>query len=146
MQFPVPQFTEVEDKIIGPLTLKQFGVIFAAGTVIFLAYSISKSVPILIFFCVLFGLPALGIAFGKINGRPIYNSFGFAVNFILSPKIYVFHKEAYFLPINKQAEDKTKIFKTPQAQTVTDPQLKIKEINKILQQQALAERELLKRK
>ena len=27
MQFPVPQFTDVEDKIIGPLTLKQFGII-----------------------------------------------------------------------------------------------------------------------
>ena len=35
MQFPVPQFTDVEDRIIGPLTIKQFGIVFGAGVVIF---------------------------------------------------------------------------------------------------------------
>ena len=28
MQFPVPQFTDVEDRIIGPLTINSFGIVF----------------------------------------------------------------------------------------------------------------------
>jgi hypothetical protein len=43
MQYPVPQFTDVEDRIIGPLTLKQFGIIFGAGVVIFLAIQRPKA-------------------------------------------------------------------------------------------------------
>lgn len=94
MQFPVPQFTDVEDKIIGPLTIKQFGIVFGAGMIVFLAYSVTKSVLVAIFFFVLFGVPALGLAFAKINGRPIYNSIGYFAKFITSPKVLVFHKEA----------------------------------------------------
>ena len=40
MQFPVPQFTDVEDKIIGPLTVKQFGILFGVGVVALLATTI----------------------------------------------------------------------------------------------------------
>lgn len=97
MQFPVPQFTDVEDKLIGPLTLKQFGIIFGAGIFIFLAYSASKSLPVLIIFVILFGLPALGLAFAPFNGRPIYNCFGPFFRFFTSPKLLVFHKEALVL-------------------------------------------------
>ena len=94
MQFPVPQFTDVEDKIIGPLTIKQFGIVFGAGVIVFLGYSASKSILVLIFLALLFGVPALAMAFAKINGRPIYNSLGFYVKFAMSPKILIFHKEA----------------------------------------------------
>ena len=38
MQFSVPQFVEVEDKIIGPLTLKQFLVLLGGGFVVFVLY------------------------------------------------------------------------------------------------------------
>ncbi len=94
MQFPVPQFTDVEDKLIGSLTLKQFGIIFGAGVVIFLGYSATKSVLVLIFLFLLFGVPALGLAFAKVNGRPVYNTLGHFARFLSSPKVLVFHKEA----------------------------------------------------
>ena len=38
MQFQVPQFIETEDKIVGPLTLKQFGYIGGAATVVGLLF------------------------------------------------------------------------------------------------------------
>ncbi len=94
MQFPVPQFTDVEDRIIGSLTLKQFGIVFGAGVVIFLGYSATKSILVVIFLFVLFGLPAIVLAFAKINGRPIYNSIGYFINLFMSPKVLVFHKQA----------------------------------------------------
>jgi hypothetical protein len=94
MQFPVPQFTDVEDKIIGPLSLKQFGFIFIAGMIVVVTYTSTKSVMAAIVAFVLFGVPALGIAFAKINGRPIYNLFPVILKFIASDKLLVFYKEA----------------------------------------------------
>ena len=95
MQYPVPQFTEVEDKIIGPLSLKQFGIIFGAGIIVFLGYSGSgKSAGVGIVFLILFGLPAVGLAFAEVNGRKLYNSFGYIFNFIISEKKLIFHKSS----------------------------------------------------
>jgi PrgI family protein len=69
MEYQVPQFIEVEDKIVGPLTLKQF--IYVAGgaglCIVFFVY-LSKIVAILL------SLPvaalAGALAFYKINGKP----------------------------------------------------------------------------
>ncbi len=147
MQFPVPQFTEVEDKIIGPLTLKQFGIIFGGGVIVFLAYSSTKSVVVLIFFAVVVGLPALAVAFGKINGRPMYNAFAYLSKFISSPKIYVFHKEVNYLGANTRLKD-TQIG-APVAVGPTsssDTKSRLKEINRMLQEQDQARTELLKKK
>ena len=40
MQFIVPQFIDVEDKIIGPVTTRQFVVLLAAGAMIVIDYQI----------------------------------------------------------------------------------------------------------
>lgn len=68
MEYQVPQFIEVEDKIIGPLTLKQF--IYVAGAaglcIIFFVY-----LPILIALllsALVIGLAA-ALSFYKINGK-----------------------------------------------------------------------------
>ena len=105
MQFPVPQFTDVEDKIIGPLTIKQFGIVFAAGIVVFLGFSATKSILVLVFFTLLYGLPALGLAFMPFNGRPIYNSIPKLFGFLTSPKLLIFHKEAQSLKSKTNLKD-----------------------------------------
>jgi len=38
MRFPVPQFIEIEDKIIGPLSWRQFGELAFAGAISFISY------------------------------------------------------------------------------------------------------------
>lgn len=93
MQFPVPQFTDVEDRIIGPLTIMQFGIVFGAGIIIFLGYSATKSILVLVFLCILFGIPALAFAFVPFNGRPIYKNMGPMLRFFSQPKLMIFHKE-----------------------------------------------------
>lgn len=55
MQFQVPQYIEVEDKIVGPLTLKQFLYLGGAGGI---AYILFKKLPIFI------GLPLIAIVAG----------------------------------------------------------------------------------
>lgn len=92
MQFQVPQFIEVEDKIFGPFTFKQFiYMVGGAGT----AYVIYKVLPF--FVAVLFGLPiialALALAFYKINGKPFIFMIESFLSYTFSHKLYLWKKE-----------------------------------------------------
>ena len=102
MQFSVPQFVEVEDKIIGPLTLKQFLVLLFGGVLIFLLNSIVGN----IFFLILASLPigglALIIAFGKFNGRTVPELMLSGLTFVSEPRSFIFHKSSQK---QKQPED-----------------------------------------
>jgi len=147
MQFSVPQFTDVEDKIIGSLTIKQFGVIFGGGVLIFLAFTLTKSVIVLIFAAVIIGLPTLGLAFARLNGRPMYNMIGNFVGFLTSAKVLVFHKEGSLVS-DRQQKDKTApvsaAAQNPEETKVISPKQRLREVNKMLEQNAQKEQELLK--
>lgn len=91
MQFEVPQFIEVEDKIFGPLTFKQFIYVAGGAGMIFILYT---SLPF--FFAVLLIVPigalALGLAFYKVNNRPFINILESAITFLTSSKMYIWKK------------------------------------------------------
>ena len=86
MEYQVPQFIEVEDKIIGRLTLRQF--IYLAGTaglcVVFFSY-----IPIT--FAVLLSAPVVGLgvalAFYKVNGKPFIEMLEAGFNYYMSEKL-----------------------------------------------------------
>ncbi len=70
-QFVVPQFIEVEDKIFGPITTRQFLILLIAAGIIFIA----KSLADLALFAVILALVggfALVLAFVKINGQTFH--------------------------------------------------------------------------
>ena len=70
-QFVVPQFIDVEDKVIGPITVRQFIIMLAGGGLTFIAYKLSDFVLFLIQLVFIL-LVTFIIAFVKINGRPIH--------------------------------------------------------------------------
>lgn len=70
-QFVVPQFIDVEDKIIGPVTTRQFVILLTAALIIFVAYKLSDT-ALFIFLLCLIGGSALILAFVKINGQPFH--------------------------------------------------------------------------
>ena len=143
MQFPVPQFTDVEDKIIGPLTLKQFGIVFLAGIIIFAGYSSTKSILVLVFLIVLFGIPALAFAFVPFNGRPIYSTLGNLAKFLSSPKVLIFHKEANNLKGLQNVKDVE--ISQPQETAIMSPhdtQKNLKEVQELLRKTASEERDV----
>lgn len=92
MQFEVPQFIEVEDKIFGPLTLKQF-IYLAGGAGI--SFTLFKLLPI--FFSILLILPILGVsaalAFYKKDGRPFILVMESGFKYLLGDKLYIWKKE-----------------------------------------------------
>ncbi|HMR55103.1 MAG TPA: PrgI family protein [Candidatus Doudnabacteria bacterium] len=140
MQFPVPQFTDVEDKIIAGLTFKQFAIVFGAAVFTFIIYTISKNLPITIGVAVLTGVPALALVFGKLNGRPLYSSAGNFIQYLFGPKIYIYHKEgkdfgSEYTPIVTEEKAAPKDLKATA--------VKIKELNYVLQQQQSEQSKLI---
>ncbi|RJR30730.1 PrgI family protein [Candidatus Parcubacteria bacterium] len=70
-QFVVPQFIDVEDKVLGPITVRQFIILIAGGLIVFLEYKLSDfSLFLLEGFLTLSFTVIVG--FLKINGRPIH--------------------------------------------------------------------------
>lgn len=92
MEYQVPQFIEVEDKIFGPLTWKQF--VFMGGG-IGLAVIIFLYLPFT--FAVLFGLPVIAFAaalsFYKVNDRSFVDILGAGFAFYTRNQKYIWRKE-----------------------------------------------------
>ena len=70
-QFVVPQFIDVEDKIIGPVTTRQFVILLTASLIIFIAFKLADTALFIFLLCI-FGGSALILAFVKINGQPFH--------------------------------------------------------------------------
>ena len=70
-QFTVPQFIDVEDKIFGPVTARQFVILLVAGLILFLFYKIADT-TLFIFALATIGSSALILAFVKINGQAFH--------------------------------------------------------------------------
>lgn len=92
MQFQVPQFIEVEDKIFGPLTFKQF--IFVAGGA-GSAYLLWRALPIFIaapLIAIVVGFAA-ALAFFQYNGRPFLHAIETAFYYAIRTKLYLWNNE-----------------------------------------------------
>ena len=91
MQFQVPQFTEIEDKVIGPFTLKQFLYLLAGGVIIFIFYKIFN-----LFITILLSLPVaavvIALAFVKVNNQPFISMIKNFFGFLRKPDFYVWKK------------------------------------------------------
>lgn len=70
-QFTVPQFIDVENKIIGPLTVRQFLIVLTAGILSAISYRVFDFSLFLTITIILL-LLAVVFSFVKINGRPFH--------------------------------------------------------------------------
>ena len=70
-QFTVPQFIEVEDKIFGPITTRQFIIMLVGALLTFIAFRLADT-ALFVFLLALIGGLTLIIAFVKVNGQPFH--------------------------------------------------------------------------
>ncbi len=92
MQFKVPQFIDMEDKVFGPLTFKQFA--YLAGGAGF-AYLTFRLLPIVIS---IFVGPAIvafvvALAFLKYNDKPFIHVVESFIKFYSRSRLYLWHKQ-----------------------------------------------------
>jgi len=104
MRFQVPQFIEVEDKIFGPLTFKQFIYVVGGGAVAVILFTLLPkflaiiiSTPIVLF--------ALALAFYKVNNKPFIDIVEAFFKYSLTNKLYIWKKEDK-KPVSKPTEEK----------------------------------------
>ncbi|MAF13674.1 MAG: hypothetical protein CMI53_02155 [Parcubacteria group bacterium] len=90
-QFVVPQFIDVEDKVIGPVTVRQFIIVLVGGGFIFVAYKLADF-TLFIFEFVLISAFFFGLAFIKINGRPVHYFLLNVVQTFKRPRLRVWQK------------------------------------------------------
>lgn len=103
MQFRVPQFIDLEDKVIGPLTLKQFAYILGAGGFSFLFWTFISIKIIAIVLIIAVSSLFLSLAFVKINNRPFADILESAFAYYTGSKIYT--------------------WKQPEPETTTEPKI-----------------------
>ncbi|MCG2695272.1 PrgI family protein [Candidatus Parcubacteria bacterium] len=92
MQFQVPQFIDIEDKIFGPLTIKQFIYLAGGGG---LAFTFFRMFPLFISIFLVLPIVALSLllAFYKPNNRPFVMTLEAGFKYLLGNKLYIWKKE-----------------------------------------------------
>ena len=92
MEFQVPQFIEVEDKLFGPLTWKQFVYLVGGGGFCFILYSF---LPLFIAIVLMLPVAAVtaALAFYKYNGKSFVQLAQAAIAYRLSQKLFLWRKE-----------------------------------------------------
>ncbi|MEK7630755.1 MAG: PrgI family protein [Patescibacteria group bacterium] len=119
-QFQVPQYIEIEDKIIGPLSAKQFLYILAAGGGALLFFGLG--LPSIIFWPLTLGWISLflSLAFAKINGQPFVAVLNNAINHVMSTRLYIWKREDKRIKATQPVMTQT----TPHVPRLTESRLK----------------------
>lgn len=91
MQFRVPQYIDVEDKIFGPFTFKQFVYMFGGAGGAFLVYAWVPT-PLNYPIMVIIIATALALTFYKVNNRPFAFIMESAIRYYLGAKLYIWQK------------------------------------------------------
>lgn len=117
MQYQVPQFIEIEDKIIGPLTLKQFLWVLAGGVILFIIWTFAD-----LTWLIIIGTPVAGLfmalAFYKINGRSFIAFLSSAIGFYTKSKTFLWQRQKN---IRKNIINKTPATVPEQEQKIISP-------------------------
>lgn len=92
MEFKVPQFIEMEDKIIGPLTLKQ-ALFIGAGAILLFILWFFLTLGAFVIAAIPIAALAAALAFYKPRGRSLPGMIASFVNYILKPRLYLWKKK-----------------------------------------------------
>jgi len=136
MQFRVPQFLDIEDKVFGPFTFKQFGYLLGAGAFAYIFWKLVPSVIVSFPLILIFSGTFLALAFVKVNDRPFADVMESAYKFIIGDKVLVWHKneikreEIGTQRLKRMEVDKAKIVQSTDAKIITPE--KIKELSEKL--------------
>jgi hypothetical protein len=122
MRFQVPQFIEIEDKIFGPLTLKQFLYVAGGAGIGFILFSWLGAIGLI------FAVPIAGfgaaLAFYKFNSKPFSFLVEAAFNYLISSKLYLWRRTRALPQSRAQDKNTDPLLFVPKL-----PQAKLKDVN-----------------
>lgn len=146
MRFEVPQFIEIEDKIFGPLTWRQF--LYLGGGV-GMAAVMFFTLPFIFF--VILGLPLAvvsgALAFYPVNNRPFSFFLEAIFNYASGQRLYLWKQSSDVVykrnPLAENSQTKTPTYATPLSVSVKreKPKKNISALARKLELQALQKTE-----
>ena len=92
-QYQIPQFIETENKIVGPLTLREFMYLAAAGAASFLLFFIGVNLYLWFLITFILGIVSVALAFIKYNSQPLPKVLWLAAGFLWKPRLYLWQRE-----------------------------------------------------
>ncbi|MFA5095535.1 MAG: PrgI family protein [Candidatus Paceibacterota bacterium] len=103
MQFKVPQFLEIEDKIFGPFTFKEFVYLVGGAGICYILFKLLGlwlgAIPILI----VAGL-SVALTFYHPNGKPFINMVEAGIKYTLQNKLYIWKRHTIKVKREQQKE------------------------------------------
>lgn len=91
-RYVVPQFIDVEDKILGPITIRQFSIILVDALIMFIIFKLASFGLMIALNLLLLGIGVV-FAFVRVNGQPFHY---FMLNLVQTrsrPNIRIWNKE-----------------------------------------------------
>lgn len=91
MQFKVPQFIDIEDKIFGPFTFKEFVYLVGGAGLAYVSLRLLPvivAVPLAIFIAIL----SLLLVFYKVNEKPFEYILRAYISYLFQSKLYIWQK------------------------------------------------------
>ncbi len=103
MQFRVPQFIDIEDKLFGPFTFKEFVYLIGGAGLIYVTY---RLLPFWIAIFLILPIAALSLllTFYKINNKPFIYYLQAGIEYFISSKLYIW-KQRLIKPGSKVEEE-----------------------------------------
>ncbi len=92
MQFKVPQFIDIEDKVFGPLTFKQFAYLVGGAGFGYLSFHFLPTI-LAIIIGPAFVAFAAALAFMKYNDKPFIHVVESFIKFYSRSRLYLWHKQ-----------------------------------------------------
>ncbi|MEX2514562.1 MAG: PrgI family protein [Candidatus Paceibacterota bacterium] len=109
MQFHVPQFIDVEDKIFGPLSFRQFVYLIGGAGFCVILYALIPYRVISLPFIAIVASFSLALSFYEVNGKPFIYTVQAAFSYITNSHLYLWqrteHKDKSKKQIEKEAEE-----------------------------------------
>lgn len=109
MRYQVPQFIEIEDKVVGPFTIKQFIYLVGGAGLSFVLYSILPIYIALLLIVPVIAL-SLALAFYKINNKPFVDFLESAFMYYTKDNLYIWKKEDKQIVENIQTQPAKQVY------------------------------------
>ncbi|HLN19221.1 MAG TPA: PrgI family protein [Patescibacteria group bacterium] len=129
--FNVPQFLDIEDKIVGPLTAKQLGWLGLGGVVMLVFWNFLDTQAFIIAAVIIAGVFG-AFAFYRPYSQPLISFLTSSVYYGFRPRMYVWHRLPEKIEISKKGKQKNNEVGIHERKKINEN--KIDELSKILDQ------------
>ncbi len=93
MRYQIPQFINVEDKIFGPFSFKQFLYLLGGGGISYVLWNVLPKLIALIPIAAIMAF-SIALAFFKVNERPFIFTVQAFFNYITHPKMFFWQRKS----------------------------------------------------